>query len=243
MILREDLIAIEKWLQHRSVKDTDFKELLDITGNEDVILVKNDKNVKMKLHSLVDYLLDKIPNDSDTVYNIETNTEKQGIELKDAIVKVPLKLRKTGLIITYKDKSIGWNIVQFTGVSVEQWSSVSLWRPIIQSQGTNNLNMVYSTIPDSDEKMVIGYTIPSYTDTVDFTSLPSSYLVSNDYINLFYHPMITRYVSNKLVSERNYNTTVYATQTAVTSLTSDINAIYTRISDIESRISNLENKG
>lgn len=51
---KEDYLNIEKWLQQRSIKDSEFPHAPVLNGEELVTIVQNNINKSVKLNSLFD---------------------------------------------------------------------------------------------------------------------------------------------------------------------------------------------
>lgn len=71
--------------------------------------------------------------------NLETLT------LSSAISKVDTSIRKLGQVITFRDGATSWATYQFTGSSLNDWSTASLWKNITGS-GESGVNELKSQV-------------------------------------------------------------------------------------------------
>lgn len=125
---QEDYRKIENWLLQRTAKDSDLPSADPMNGSEKVSIIQNGKNKILSLNDFVKQVADlRLPD----FYNITENTRKFSLCLSEAINLVPVKQRKVGLTVTFHSKKGNWVIYQFSGTSLNQWSSVSCWHNII----------------------------------------------------------------------------------------------------------------
>lgn len=122
---QEDYKKIEQWLKNSSIKDSDFKETEDIKDTDTIVIVQDGSNKKIKLKFFTEQLLDTGSSDFINV----TNKYKDVLSLQDAIIKIPTKSRKEGLVITFKNITGDWEIHQFIG-HINQWNFIDQWKKI-----------------------------------------------------------------------------------------------------------------
>lgn len=139
---QEDYRKIEKWLLAYSRKDTEFAgAATPLKGNETVVLVQNDKNVKASVKDVVEQLF--LLGVSDFV-NITDKYNESYISLSQAIELIPYKSRKIGQVVTFLDDTGKWAMFQFQGLRKNQWNTLSLWVDLIDL-------MTGMTIIDSED--------------------------------------------------------------------------------------------
>lgn len=125
---QEDYRKIEKWLLQRTVKDSDLPSTDPLNGSERVSVIQGGRNKILSLNDFVKQVADmRLPD----FYNITANTRRFNLCLSEAINLVPVKQRKVGFTITFHSKKGNWVIYQFSGTSLNQWSSISCWHNII----------------------------------------------------------------------------------------------------------------
>ena len=126
---QEDYRKIEKWLLANSRKDTEFAEAATpLKGNETVVLVQNDKNVKASVKDVVEQLF--LLGVSDFV-NITDKYGESYISLSQAIELIPYRSRKIGQVVTFLDDTGKWAMFQFQGTRKNQWGTLSFWVDLI----------------------------------------------------------------------------------------------------------------
>lgn len=140
---KEDLERIEKWMRHRTVKDTSFELASSINGTELVPVIQNNENKNVRISKLLEYI--SSDNDAD-FFNVTHYVRAGNIDLECAVGKVPADKRKLGLVITYHDKNDGWVIYQYMGESLNMWNSLSYWRNLAGKIETDSY-----IIPDEED--------------------------------------------------------------------------------------------
>lgn len=126
---KEDYIKIENWLKKRTVKDSQFPVVQTFNEGDFITMLKNDTNVLIPIKVFVNRLRElEIPD----FYNITVKNNIEGITLEEAIQLIPVEQRKIGLVITYLDENYKWNIMQFKGLSVNQWNEIGKWRELFE---------------------------------------------------------------------------------------------------------------
>lgn len=125
---QEDYRKIEQWLYQRTVKDTELPYADPINNTDKIPIIQNGKNKILNLNDFVKQVADmKLPD----FYNVTANEKKSCLCLKEAIELVPVKQRKLGLTITFRNRKRNWVIFQFMGASLNQWSVIDCWDNII----------------------------------------------------------------------------------------------------------------
>lgn len=128
---QEDFRKIEKWLQRKSVKDTDFQESAPLEGDEIVAIVQGGHNRKMPIGDFINQVFKLGVSD---FLNVTDKYEAPNITLEEAISLIPCKSRKLGQVITFLNEEGNWQIYQFKG-TLEQWNNTDLWEEIIRCEG------------------------------------------------------------------------------------------------------------
>lgn len=124
----EDYRKIERWLQQRTIKDTQFSEATPLTGSELLSIVQQGYNRKISLKSFIqcigDYTISDFINLSESDHDYHT--------LDWVIRQVNPVNRKVGQVITFMNsKTGGWSIYQFKGTTVNEWFNLELWDDIL----------------------------------------------------------------------------------------------------------------
>ena len=126
---QEDYRRIEAWLSQRAVKDTELPSADPLDGTESIPIIQDGKNKFMDLNDFVKRVAEmKLPD----FLNITEVARKPFLTLKEAVSCVPIRQRKLGLIITFCNEHGNWLIYQFSGASVNQWTSLNYWNNIIK---------------------------------------------------------------------------------------------------------------
>lgn len=120
---QEDYKKIEQWLKNSSIKDSEFTEVDNIKDTDTIVVVQDGDNKKIKLKALIDQILNLGVAD---FVNITDKYDHTFITLEEAISKIPVKARKTGQVITFKDDNGNWRIYQFKGY-LNQWNILDQW--------------------------------------------------------------------------------------------------------------------
>ena len=133
MLTQEDYKKIEKYLQSKVQKDSEFNDAeMPLAGNELVTLVQKGFNKKLFIKDFVNQIFSLgIPD----FINISDKYKETCLTLGDATALVPTKLRKVGQVITFTDTNNTWKVYQFKGGSLNQWNNLSLWLDITSSLG------------------------------------------------------------------------------------------------------------
>lgn len=122
-LTEEDYKKIEKWLQGRSVKDSQLPSVDSLNGCEEVAILQKGINKKVNIHQIAE----ECSKSYFDFYNVTERHKLCQLTLREAISYVPLKIRKPGLVITFLDKDNFWRIVQYVGTSVNHYDYLSHW--------------------------------------------------------------------------------------------------------------------
>lgn len=125
---KEDYTNILQWLMHRTVRDSELPPACPLDGTESISILQDNRNRVMKMYDFARYVAKlNLPD----FYNVTSDLCKPFISLKEAISSVPVEQRKLGLVVTYHNEHGNWEIVQFSGASVNQWDSLNYWNNLI----------------------------------------------------------------------------------------------------------------
>lgn len=165
---QEDFRKIEKWLNQRTIKDTDFNKA-DPLSNSDIVPIIQDRANKI---TTVKQFIEAVEN-SDLVdfVNVTTLINKGSLTLSQAINAVPSNKRKLGLAITFHSEKGNWVIYQFNGAHINQWNSPNCWRSIIDNI-LEELVLLHPDEEDTTEVIEDGKSFVKFKDrnhTEEFT--------------------------------------------------------------------------
>lgn len=172
--------------------------------------------------------------------NLETLT------LSNAISKVDTSIRKLGQVITFRDSATSWATYQFTGSSLNDWSTASLWKSIagsgesgvdeLKSQvdtNTANINSLQSSVTALETREALA------TDAINGLKTKVSDLTSQVNTNTGNITSITSQVNTNTSNISNLNTEVSDLKTNETSIFDSLTALTTRVDDNTSGIRSL----
>ena len=173
--------------------------------------------------------------------NLETLT------LSSAISKVDTSIRKLGQVITFRDGATSWATYQFTGSSLNDWSTTSLWKNItgsgesgvdeLKSQvGTNTADIASLKADVSSNAQDIG----SLDDEINKNSANINSLQSS-VTTLETREALTTDAINGLKTKVSDLTSQVNTNTGnITSITSQVNTNTSNISNLNTEVSDLK---
>ena len=141
--------------------------------------------------------------------NLETLT------LSSAISKVDTSIRKLGQVITFRDGATSWATYQFTGSSLNDWSTASLWKNITGS-GESGVNELKSQVD---------------TNTADIASLKAD--VSSNTQDM---GSLADEIDRNSASINSLQSSVTALETREALATDAINGLKTKVSDLTSQV-------
>lgn len=119
----EDYKKIEKWLQLRTKKDSDFRVAKTLTGKESIPILQDNENKLTTINEITKGLT--VDNITD-FFNVTAYTNVDSYTLIEAAAAVPAKARKIGLVISYK-KDNAWYIAQYRGKDISTWEDSTYW--------------------------------------------------------------------------------------------------------------------
>lgn len=122
----EDYKNIEKWLQHRAIKDSQLYCAKPLTGNEQVVILQEGVNKKVNIHQITE----KCSENYFDFYNVTERHKVFNLTLREAISYVPINIRKPGLVVTFLDKDNFWRVVQYEGTVKGHWDYESHWKDV-----------------------------------------------------------------------------------------------------------------
>ena len=141
--------------------------------------------------------------------NLETLT------LSSAISKVDTSIRKLGQVITFRDGATSWATYQFTGSSLNDWSTTSLWKNITGS-GESGVDELKSQVD---------------TNTADIASLKAD--VSSNAQDI---GSLDDKINKNSASINSLQSSVTALETKEALATDAINGLKTKVSDLTSQV-------
>ena len=172
--------------------------------------------------------------------NLETLT------LSSAISKVDTNIRKLGQVITFRDGATSWATYQFTGSSLNDWSTTSLWKNITGS-GESGVDELKSQV-DTNTADIASLKADVSSNTQDMGSLAdeidrnsaSIHSLQSSVTTLETREALTTDAINglktkvsDLTSQVNTNTSgIRSLNTEVSALSDSLNAITTKVKDI-----------
>lgn len=153
------------------------------------------------------------------------------LTLSSAISKVDTSIRKLGQVITFRDGATSWATYQFTGSSLNDWSTTSLWKSIAGSGvdelkskvDTNTADIASLKTDVSSNAQDIG----SLTDEINRNSANINSLQSS----------VTRLETREALTTDAIN----GLKTTVSNLTSQVNTNTSNISNLNTEINALSN--
>lgn len=166
------------------------------------------------------------------------------LTLSSAISKVDTSIRKLGQVITFRDGATSWATYQFTGSSLNDWSTTSLWKSIAGSGvdelkskvDTNTADIASLKADVSSNAQDIG----SLTDEIDRNSANINSLQSS-VTTLETREALTTDAINGLKTKVSDLTSQVNTNTGnITSITSQVNTNTSNISNLNTEVSDLK---
>lgn len=139
----------------------------------------------------------------------------EALTLSSAISKVDTSIRKLGQVITFRDGATSWATYQFTGSSLNDWGTTSLWKSIAGS-GESGVDELKSQVD---------------TNTADIASLKANVSSNAQDIGSL-SDEIDRNSAN--INSLQSSVTTLETREALT--TDAINGLKTKVSDLTSQV-------
>lgn len=154
---QEQIVEIKERLALLGIKDTQIRmltsdELLDLTGDESFVIVKDGENVRISLQELFDRVaLIQASQDKD-IFNVSNYVRLQPntsypdgrITLEDAVDNTPITLQREGQIITFENTEGKWKRYQMTAKQDASWSTYNfeeLEAPVIEGEVEQKTNL------------------------------------------------------------------------------------------------------
>lgn len=126
---QEDYRKIEKWLESRSVKDSEFPIANSLDRFDYIPIVQDKSNRILTIYDFVKRIPDiEVPD----YYNLTNALNNPRLSLTEAIASIPEDRRKVGLTITFRNKEHNWVAYQFIGNSWDKWTDPAYWVSPIQ---------------------------------------------------------------------------------------------------------------
>ena len=173
--------------------------------------------------------------------NLETLT------LSSAISKVDTSIRKLGQVITFRDGATSWATYQFTGSSLNDWSTTSLWKNITGS-GESGIGELKSQV-DTNTADIASLKADVSSNAQDIGSLDNEINKNSASINslqssvtrLETREALTTDAINGLKTKVSDLTSQVNTNTGnITSITSQVNTNTSNISNLNTEVSDLK---
>lgn len=144
---QEQIVEIKERLALLGIKDTQIRmltsdELLDLTGDESFVIVKDGENVRISLQELFDRVAVIQASQDKDIFNVSNYVALNDPEhypdgrlsLEDAVDNTPITLQREGQIITFENTEGKWKRYQMTAKQDASWSTYNfeeLGAPIV----------------------------------------------------------------------------------------------------------------
>ena len=133
---QEQIVEIKERLALLGIKDTQIRmltsdELLDLTGDESFVIVKDGENVRISLQELFDRVAVIQASQVKDIFNVSNYVALNDPEhypdgrlsLEDAVDNTPITLQREGQIITFENTEGKWKRYQMTAKQDASWST------------------------------------------------------------------------------------------------------------------------
>ena len=160
--------------------------------------------------------------------NLETLT------LSSAISKVDTSIRKLGQVITFRDGATSWVTYQFTGSSLNDWSTTSLWKNITGS-GESGVDELKSQV-DINTADIASLKADVSSNAQDIGSLDDEINKNSASINSLQSSVTALETREALATDA-----INGLKTKVSDLTSQVNTNTSNISNLNTEVSALSN--
>ena len=154
------------------------------------------------------------------------------LTLSSAISKVDTSIRKLGQVITFRDGATSWATYQFTGSSLNDWSTTSLWKNITGS-GESGVNELKSQV-DTNTADIASLKADVSSNTQDMGSLSDKIDRNSANINSLQSSVTTLETREALTTDA-----INGLKTTVSNLTSQVNTNTSNISNLNTEINAL----
>lgn len=153
----EQIVEIKERLALLGIKDTQIRmltsdELLDLTGDESFVIVKDGENVRISLQELFDRVAVIQASQDKDIFNVSNYVTLNDSEhypdgritLEDAVNNTPITLQREGQIITFENTEGKWKRYQMTAKVDNTWNSYNfeeLEAPVIEGEVEQKTNL------------------------------------------------------------------------------------------------------
>lgn len=154
---QEQIVEIKERLALLGIKDTQIRmltsdELLDLTGDESFVIVKDGENVRISLQELFDRVAVIQASQDKDIFNVSNYVTLNDpehypdgrITLEDAVDNTPITLQREGQIITFENTEGKWKRYQMTAKVDNTWNSYNfeeLEAPVIEGEVEQKTNL------------------------------------------------------------------------------------------------------
>ncbi len=158
----EDYKKIERWLQLRTKKDSDFKVAKTLTGKESIPILQDNEN---KLTTINEITKGLTINNITDFFNVTAYNNADYSDLVDAVAAIPNTAKKIGLVISYRKNNV-WYIAQYRGADISTWEDTTYWDDLFTgihkdieylykevNSNTTNIKDIGDTITTLSEKV------------------------------------------------------------------------------------------
>lgn len=129
---RDDYKKIENWLKERSVKDSQFEEVIDTYPNDDIMILQNGENKRVKIGTFIA--------DNADFINVTKTFGLRNCTIEEAAQTISEQFRKPGLEITFIAPTGVWMSYQYINDDTinDAWSNKDNWRnTLVDASGLN----------------------------------------------------------------------------------------------------------
>lgn len=154
------------------------------------------------------------------------------LTLSSAISKVDTSIRKLGQVITFRDGATSWATYQFTGSSLNDWSTTSLWKSIAGS-GESGIDELKSQV-DTNTADIASLKANVSSNAQDIGSLADEIDRNSANINSLQSSVTTLETREALT-----NDAINGLKTTVSNLTSQVNTNTSNISNLNTEVNAL----
>lgn len=154
------------------------------------------------------------------------------LTLSSAISKVDTSIRKLGQVITFRDGATSWATYQFTGSSLNDWSTTSLWKSIAGS-GESGIDELKSQV-DTNTADIASLKADVSSNTQDMGSLSDEIDRNSANINSLQSSVTTLETREALTTDA-----INGLKTKVSDLTSQVNTNTSNISNLNTEVNAL----
>ena len=223
MFTRDQIEEIKKNLIMLGTKDTQFPDAHKLNGEEIIAIVQDGENKKIPLSSII----------NDDFINVSKDTTEI-LTLSTAVSKIDINNRKLGQVITFRDGATSWATYQFTGSSLNDWSTTSLWKNITGS-GESGVDELKSQV-DTNTADIASLKADVSSNAQDIGSLDDEINKNSASINSLQSSVTTLETREALTTDA-----INGLKTKVSDLTSQVNTNTSGIRALNTEVSTLSN--